>query len=198
MRQRRTLTFNPDDRHEWVRLSENRLEVSYDNADGEAHQMQRNGMVRSTIAWTGGTHYFEFTLNRTDDSDDWEIGSGYPSVGVVAPDVPLGGTDEYVIGGSHGRGWGYYLGTSNTPDIKIHGGLQRNVAEGERTIDDFRHDVRYGILLDMEQQTLDMVSSPIVLFHSQNHCALPSHSRQFSLSFSTWMANDSRGTGTRV
>jgi hypothetical protein len=144
------ITWNASDKHEWVRLSEDRLEVGY-NGSGELddHQEGINGMVRATRGWTTGRRYFEFSLLSPREAS----GEGYPSVGVVAADVPLSGDDEHVIGGSHGRGWGYNLSRMS----KVHAGnhYDDDVLYHD-TIHESTDETRFGLLLDIEAATLQL------------------------------------------
>ena len=70
-------------------------------------------MVRATRPFGKGRHYWEITF-----PDDSTIGHGYPSIGVVSGSVGLGGDEEYILGGDHGEGWGYYTDAFS----KVHAG----------------------------------------------------------------------------
>ena len=140
------LIWNVDDKHPWVRLDESRLEVCY-NGSGHDYQFAENGLVRATKGWMQGRHYFEFTPPNGDDLD----GDGFPSIGVVAADVPLKGNGELAIGGSHGRGWGYYLDNME----KVHNGEK----QGGGGLSFYELDPSayvVGLLLDIEAATLEL------------------------------------------
>ena len=69
-------------------------------------------------------------------------------------DVPLGGDTQLVIGGSHGRGWGWYTFAMS----KVHATDHR---WSTPIADEARHKVgartcRYGVLLDIERRTLEL------------------------------------------
>ena len=143
VRRRGPLKWNPDDKHAFVKLSDDLLEVSYqDQGDGKAHQENLNGLVRATYGWSSGRHYWEFTVpeKRAD-------GAGYPTIGVVSGDVPLGGSTEHAIGGEHHRGWGYYTYFLE----KVHGGVVDD--DGPALLED---DWTFGLLLDVEAGTLSL------------------------------------------
>lgn len=145
------ITWNPDDRHEWVQLSSDLLEVSF---SGDEYQEDLNGLARATKGWSSGRHYFEFWIPAECEDPKGEDGCGYPSVGVIARDVPLGGDTQLVIGGSHGRGWGWYTFAMS----KVHA---TDHHWSTPIADEARHKVgartcRYGVLLDIERRTLEL------------------------------------------
>ena len=134
-----TITWSPTDRHEWVKLSDDWLEASY---IGPGNQSHKNGLVRATTGFASGKHYWPFTFPNTSAS-----GSGYPSIGVVTQECPLGGEDELVIGGSHGHGWGFHLDSF----LKVHGGDKLGSSSGSPS-----KDKTYGLLLDMDAGELSL------------------------------------------
>lgn len=142
------IAWNADDKHEWVRLSEDRLTVGYNGTSGENdYQVGLNGMVRASRSWPFGRHFFEFTLVLPLDHS----GHGYPTIGDVAADVSLGGDDLYAIGGRHGRGWGYHLdGMCN-----VHAGEISGIND-PAMIDRVPDGTRFGLQLDMDAGTLEL------------------------------------------
>lgn len=142
----RRLTWNPLDKHEWVQLSDDLLEVSLAGDHDPDDHAELNGLVRAKRGFTRGRHYWEFTCPNADTDGD-----GYPSIGVVAGDVPLGGDCLLAIGGSHGRGWGYYTAELE----KVHMGTG-NWDEGGPGFRDDDTTMRYGLLLDIEARTLSL------------------------------------------
>jgi hypothetical protein len=142
------IAWNADDKHEWVRLSEDCLTVGYNGTgDEDDYQQGLNGMVRASRGWQSGQHYFEFTFVLPLD----DTGFGFPTIGVVAPDVSLGGDDEYAIGGRHGRGWGYLLDGM----FKVHAGEKSEMIDSAR-IGRVPDGTRFGLQLDMDAGTLEL------------------------------------------
>lgn len=150
------IVWNALDKHEWVRLSDDLLEVCYNGSGAEDDNEGANAMVRSTTGWITGRHYFEFSLVPPLEVS----GMGFPSIGVVAADVPLvGDGDELVIGGLHGRGWGYHvyrMGKVHAEPADVDTDMLGG--EGAIEIDIFDGDGadRYGLLLDIEAETLEL------------------------------------------
>jgi hypothetical protein len=155
------ITWNVDDKHEFVALSVDKLEVflAKDSlAEGGIAHIYENGMVRATRGWTSCQHYFEFTVAGDEE------GNGFPSVGVVTADAPLHNGGENVIGGDHG--WGYYLYSMT----KVHGGRH-----DEDAVDGWAGDSgfeRFGLLLDMDAGTLSLYLDG-VLKGGSTHTGLP-------------------------
>ena len=142
------IAWNADDKHKWVRLSEDCLTVGYNGTgDEDDYQQGLNGMVRASRGWQSGRHYFEFTFVLPLD----DTGFGFPTIGVVAPDVSLGGDDEYAIGGRHGRGWGYLLDGM----CKVHAGEKSEMIDSAR-IGRVPDGTRFGLQLDMDAGTLEL------------------------------------------
>ncbi len=148
----RVIRWNPDDKHEWVQLSSDGLEVSYGGPDD--HQQGLNGLVRATRGWSSGRNYFEFTLpNASAD------GNGYPSVGVVAADVTLGGESAkagLVIGGPHGRGWGWHTNEMQKVHATDPNSFDMIGEESPTVPDGLDEESVYGVLLDIEARTLEL------------------------------------------
>ena len=150
------LTWNPHDKHEWVMLDVYTYRgcmctrVYYGHEDDL--QKRRNGMVRAPRPWRSGRHYwtFQFEIHTIQDEKDSYEHDGFPSIGVVAGDVGLGGDEELIIGGAHGRGWGYHLSHFQ----KVH--ASRLGAKPEAASDMTQNKYWFGLLLDMDAGTLSL------------------------------------------
>ena len=134
------MSWSLHDRHEWVALSDDQLEVRY--AGGPSNnQKGKNGLVRAGFCIAHGTYYWEFTFPDASSS-----GAGYPSVGFVTAACPLGGDDKLIIDGAHGQGWGFY-----TDHLEpVHAGKKESASV---SIDS---KTRYGLLLDMDRGELSL------------------------------------------
>lgn len=130
--------WNPEDCGPLVKLSGENLVTAYRGRKSAG----KNHLVRASVGWLSGVHYWEVALSEFSKS-----GSGYHSIGVAAADVPLRGAGMQLMGDCKtALAWALHLEKYTIIHRKVSSaaGFHELPASGQVI----------GVLLDLEVGTL--------------------------------------------